>query len=307
MSKNKESEFIMKMLHTQFFFVCSNNENIVVGKVFVPNKDIRKRFNEMYSRELYISETEIPFYQLRSFKDYSFVQYKIQRTKVKLINPKRVRISKDISQNVSNKQTIQNTITGSSIMKEQTKSNIICIPYRTKLSSDLFCLNVTSRAKSPFSPFLLHTENGIMENVWQFSKVYSEHVDDNGNIKDEWFKWHKDGLNNGKAIKNPMGKGVKPLFFFWNDNRISYVEARKQIYIPTYTQSVLDNSKKEFDELVDIWSTLHEQEKDLYLRDFDGFNRHQLNMSFEDVVNCESKHLGHSFVLEKMILSVSTN
>lgn len=69
----------MKMSHTQFFFVCSNDENKVVGKVFVPNEDIRKRFNEMYSNEFYISKTEIPFYQLRSFKDYSIVKYKMTR------------------------------------------------------------------------------------------------------------------------------------------------------------------------------------------------------------------------------------
>jgi hypothetical protein len=77
----------MKMLHTKFFFVCSKSENEVLGKVFVPNKKVRKRFNETY-QELYISEIEILYNQLFSFKDYSIVPYEIKRTRIKQIKNK---------------------------------------------------------------------------------------------------------------------------------------------------------------------------------------------------------------------------
>lgn len=184
-------------------------------------------------------------------------------------------------------------------------SKIICIPYGTKMSSEFFVVNVTSRAKSPFSPYLLVTSNGIVENIWQFSKVYPVHVDAKGDIKDDWYEWRTKGLENDRAVKNPMGKGAKPLFFMWQNKRLSYVEARKAIYIPVYSQAVLANVKNKFDELLEWWKFLCGDSRDLYLRDFDGYDRHKLNMSIDDVINCTEKHMGHSFVLEKMILDCS--
>jgi len=92
---------------------------------------------------------------------------------------------------------------------------IICVQYGERIGSDGIPLDVTSRVKSPFSPLLLRTSNGIMENVWQFSKVYPEHVDVNGEIKDEWFRWREKGLNSRWAILHPMGIDARPLFFIW--------------------------------------------------------------------------------------------
>jgi hypothetical protein len=180
---------------------------------------------------------------------------------------------------------------------------IICVQYGERLSSDDISLDVTSRVKSPFSPLLLRTPNGIMENVWQFSKVYPEHVDDNGEIKDEWFRWRENGLNSRWAILHPMGKDARPLFFIWEDKKLQYIEARKKIYIPVYSNAVLDNSLKEFDTLVECWNCFRDNGYNLYLRDFDGYNRYKFSMSLDDVINRTSKQMGHSFVLEKMILS----
>ncbi len=182
---------------------------------------------------------------------------------------------------------------------------IVCIPYATRLDFEKFQLNVTSRVRSPFSPFLLRTPMGIVENVWQFSKVYREHIDENGKVKDDWYQWRQRGLQGGRAVKNPMGKGRRPEFFIWNDRQLSYIDARREIYIPVYSNAVMNNARWEFHELVEIWNDLRRGGEDLYLRDFDGYDRHKLNMSIDDVINCETRHMGHCFVLESMILSNS--
>lgn len=181
-------------------------------------------------------------------------------------------------------------------------SKIICVNRFSKLDSSFFSLDVTSRVKSPFSPFLLRTEKGILENVWQYSKVYSEHLDSNGNIKDEWYKWRDEGYGLYRAVRHPMGKGIKEEFSFWNGERLTKVDARKQIYIPLYKESVSTTKKDAFSKIVDCYEDLSNQDKDLYLRDFDGYDRHSVNMSLEDVINNTNKSLGHCFVLEMMIL-----
>ena len=45
-------------------------------------------------------------------------------------------------------------------------------------------------------------------------------------------------------------------------------------------------------------------EKDLYLRDFDAYQHKKLGMSYTDVVNLESRKMGHAFVLAMMLEKV---
>jgi hypothetical protein len=171
------------MLHTQFFFVCSNNENKVVGKVFVPNKDIRKRFNEMYSREFYISETEIPFYQLRSFKDYSIVKYRMTRRKIEtnvgfyfirvfkeVLEKRKRRLSKDISQTISKKQINNTNNIGVTIMQ-----------YKIKLMS------VRNNKSSLLAESIVDSNNEIQKKVKLFTQTLLN-TKDNENIIDTSLK-----------------------------------------------------------------------------------------------------------------------
>ena len=58
-------------------------------------------------------------------------------------------------------------------------------------------------------------------------------------VKPEWEKWRNAGFKNKYAIRRPNGT-VKtngpPIFSLYNDKRLGYVDARKQIYIPTYSK-----------------------------------------------------------------------
>ena len=42
-------------------------------------------------------------------------------------------------------------------------------------------------------------------------------------------------------------------------------------------------------------------EGDIYLWDFDGYNHRELNMTFDDVLNCPHRKMGHAFVLCGML------
>jgi energy-coupling factor transporter ATP-binding protein EcfA2 len=79
------------------------------------------------------------------------------------------------------------------------------------------------------SPYVLKDKNGVlMENFWQFSKVYTFvpnsvqrysrfdssiiwehkqeiHVDDKGFLTKEWFEWAKKGMKNKFAVRYPVG------------------------------------------------------------------------------------------------------
>jgi hypothetical protein len=81
----------------------------------------------------------------------------------------------------------------------------------------------------PLSPYYLKTKEGcLMENVWQFAKVYQQvsetackyshfdkriiwkwpaetHVDKDGNILPEYWLWRQAGLENQFAVRYPVG------------------------------------------------------------------------------------------------------
>jgi hypothetical protein len=98
-----------------------------------------------------------------------------------------------------------------------------------------------------------------------------------------------------KADRYPKGKEQKAVFSFWNDKKISYIEARKEIYIPLYKQAV---------EKTEAYSKLKEEYNkynNLLLWDFDSYDYKRLGMTFEDVINCEDRKMGHAFVLAMML------
>lgn len=166
--------------------------------------------------------------------------------------------------------------------------------------------NTTSRSTDfgrAFSPFLLgpvdlygkYTAKNV-ENAWQYSKVYSQHVDINGNPTEEYFKWAESGWSNSQAQRYPMGKGVKPKFSYWDGEALSYTEARKKIYIPLYSKAV--SVTEGFQKLAEI-----AKQQDVWLWDFDGYNHEALGISLEDVVESSGRKCGHAFVLKMMLTS----
>lgn len=133
-----------------------------------------------------------------------------------------------------------------------------------------------------------------MENAWQYSKVYPKYADANGEPLEEYFTWAQYGWNKKRADRYPMGRGAKPLYSYWDGKKFGYVEARKKIYAPLYANAVeKTEAYRKLKELYDAG--------DLWLWDFDGYNHHDLGMSYEDVINCEDRKMGHALVLAMML------
>jgi len=146
-------------------------------------------------------------------------------------------------------------------------------------------------------PFVLVTPPAKrFENLWQFSKVYKEHLDINGEPNEEWFEWRDKGWQDIKAHRYPMGKGAIPAYSFWYGRKLDYIEARKIIYASIYSQYVQKTNG--FKRLEALYNT----GKTIILRDYDAYDHIKLGMTLKDVINNPNRKCGHAFVL-MMILT----
>ena len=151
----------------------------------------------------------------------------------------------------------------------------------------------------PIDTYLPGIQSKNFENLWQFSKVYKEHVDEFGFPNDDWYKWREKGWNNPKAIRYPMGKGIKPLFSHWNGENLDYITARKRIYAPIYAKYVTKtDSFKRLEELC------HNSGQRIILRDYDAYNHLSLGMTLVNVINNPNRKCGHAFVLMMILTGV---
>jgi hypothetical protein len=198
----------------------------------------------------------------------------------------------------------------------KTIPTIIVIGPRDKLpSKDVGYINTTSRSPTwsqGLSPFFLgpvSCYSGLVaqnvENAWQYSKVYPSHVDADGNPSQAWEQWRNEGFARFRADRYPMGKGAVPLYSWWDGKKLSYIEARQEIYIPIYAAAVRETQafkwlEKHYNLLCDEHLSLSDDDH-LYLWDFDGYDHRKLGMSYSDVVLCESRKMGHAFVLAMML------
>lgn len=163
-------------------------------------------------------------------------------------------------------------------------------------------VNTTSRSNENWqrglSPFFLgpcklygpHIAQNV-ENAWQHSKAFLEHVDTSGNPTNVYWDWAKKGWSDKWAHRYPMGKGRVPLYSYWDGERLDYIEARKKIYVPLYAEAVLKTPS--WQKLL----SLYRGGEKLALRDFDGYDNVPEGMSLTDVLNCPSRKMGHAFVL----------
>lgn len=125
------------------------------------------------------------------------------------------------------------------------------------------------------SPFHLRDKYGrIMENVWQFAKVYStvasvsskawkhrgeRHHDEEKGYTPEFWAWRKKGMNHDQAVRYPNGfKGrTQCKWALWpksglndeqagtnpdNYEKLDYIQARKKIYCQIYKDMCPTNS-----------------------------------------------------------------
>lgn len=125
-------------------------------------------------------------------------------------------------------------------------------------------------------PYVLKDNKGrIMENLWQFSKVYEEvpaskqyysrydntviwnwpaekHFDKD-KYTDEYIAWRTEGMNAEYPIRYPVGMKHRHKCLFslsvrkGKEKRLNYIEARKEIYL--YLYSKLVKRQKQFQQL----------------------------------------------------------
>ena len=165
------------------------------------------------------------------------------------------------------------------------------------------CSNSASSWQSGLSPFLIgpcELFKGYvaknMENGWQYTKLYETHANARGEPTPAFWAWAKQGFNNARAVRYPMGRGARPLHAWWDGEKLPYIEARKRIYGPLYAEAVQKTDG--FKHL----KKLYESESKLILRDFDGHDHDRLKMSLSQVLNNPRRKMGHAFVL-KMLLT----
>jgi hypothetical protein len=142
-----------------------------------------------------------------------------------------------------------------------------------------------------------------MENAWQFSKVYPDHIGADGKPMPEYFEWAAKGWSSWKAERYPMGKEAhgKEVFHWWDGQPLEKVEARKRIYVPLYAEQVVQ--EQYFQWLKNVWEEdiKPDVENSMYLMDFDANNYEYGTMSLSEILNNPAKSMGHGFVLAMLL------
>lgn len=133
-----------------------------------------------------------------------------------------------------------------------------------------------SSAYGDIGPYCLKNEEGqLMENIYQFSKVYEKvpkstqryskwdsriiwdwpaetHVVD-GEVNDQYWSWREAGYNAHDPIRYPVGLKNRHLCLYslWEGEKLDYIQSRKKIYMPTYQSMVIKHDKfKKIKEMV---------------------------------------------------------
>jgi len=151
----------------------------------------------------------------------------------------------------------------------------------------------------PIDTYLPNVRSENFENLWQYSKIYKEHFSiDEDLILPVWYKWREAGWANPRAVRYPMGKGIKPEFSYWDGNRLGYIEARKMIYAPIYAKYVIKTDS--YARLKALYSTRVE----ITLKDYDAYDHLVMGMSLIDVINNPKRKMGHAFVLAMLLQGV---
>ena len=157
---------------------------------------------------------------------------------------------------------------------------------------------------SGLSPFLLNVSkygSKNFENLWQYSKVYyPEHIDAWNNTPNaDWYLWRDKGWNSQKANRYPMGKGRKPRYSYWESQKLTYVQARKNIYAPIYAELV--QKTEAFKRLQSLYLSLYDDNKPLILRDYDAYDHIKEGKTLKQVINDPDRKCGHAFVLAMIL------
>ena len=233
--------------------------------------------------------------------------------------------------------------------------------YTSQVADDLseyMVIDVTSRVlrdkefmrKHPtfhkdVSPFFIGpiiTSDGltahILEHYWQASKVFPCHVDEQGNIKEEYWAWRKSWFDKERVTDKSASRRPHSLLNYKDSDclfsvhynsgvweRLSYVDARKKMYIIEYAKLIVKTDSFKW------MKELYESGKKIAIVDFDGYNYYYdtakeklynsytnkckkngyapsnsledfLNLkTINDVIDCGFTPAGHGFII-KMLL-----
>jgi len=137
----------------------------------------------------------------------------------------------------------------------------------------------------------------LLENYWQYSKVYSTQFDKASKMPSfEYYMWRQKGFESRKAVRYPMGKGTRPIGSLFNNQMLGYLEARMAIYIPAYCELVKHTKSYAL-----LYKWMHQDNRNIILRDFDGFDYHAMNRSLYEVMCDPRRTLGHAFIIAAML------
>lgn len=164
-------------------------------------------------------------------------------------------------------------------------------------------VNTTSRFKDEgrgLSPFVLpggRAYDGTIvknvENFWQYTKCFPQHVKD-GEPTPEYFEWARKGWGDTYAHRYPMGKGAIPLFSYWAGHKLGYLDAKEKLYIPLYARAVFYSKAYEWLKTKKLEADT--KSVDLILLDFDAYDHRKSGLTWLDVPR-HTKKFGHAFVL----------
>lgn len=193
-----------------------------------------------------------------------------------------------------------------------TGAKIYCLHFDDPRPENSVIINTTSRSKGwsqGLSPFFLPggkiydgTEAFCVENAWQYAKVYPQYSDDNKNPTPQYFEWAKKGWTQKRAVRYPMGPGVKPLYLLWGEKRYGYLESKEKIYVRLYARSVVKSEA--FSRLQKVWSFCQQNDLNLILLDFDAYDHRSKGLNWYEVLGQENRKFGHGFVLAFLLLGL---
>lgn len=168
---------------------------------------------------------------------------------------------------------------------------------------------VWSKGLSPFFVGPITLTDGRkahnLENAWQYSKVYKQHIGSDGFPNQEWWRWSESGFNNPSAVRFPMGRGAIPEYSLWFNpetkqyERLGYIDARKKLYAPLYAEAV--EKTEAFQNLVHLYQAYIQRRLPLSLIDFDGWDHLGQGYKLEEVINLAKPKMGHAFVLAGLL------